>query len=48
MAKKKTSARRATNKKARTKGQVFGALAEHSELSRKQVASLFDGLAGMI
>jgi nucleoid DNA-binding protein len=46
MAKKK--AKKATKAKARTKSQVFGELADASELSRKQVACVFDGLAGMI
>ena len=46
MAKKK--AKKATKVKARTKSQVFGELADASELSRKQVACVFDGLAGMI
>lgn len=34
--------------KSLSKGQVYSELAEGSELSRKQVASLFDGLAGVI
>ncbi len=43
MAKAKTS-----GAKARTKSQVFTDLAESSELSKKQIASVFDGLAGLI
>ena len=43
MAKAKTSG--AT---ARTKSQEFTDLAESSELSKKQIASVFDGLAGLI
>ena len=34
--------------KARTKGQVFGEIAESTELTRRQVSAVFDGLAGMI
>ena len=44
----KNKAAKKTNVKARTKSQVYGELADHGELSRKQVAGLFDGLAGMI
>ncbi len=43
MAKKKAS-----GGKARTKSQVFTDLAEANELSKKQIASVFDGLAGLI
>ena len=46
MAKKK--AKKATKATARTKSQVFGELADGADLSRKQVACVFDGLAGMI
>ncbi len=48
MAKKKKAKSSAGVKKTRSKSQVFGELAEESELTRKQVACLFDGLAGMI
>ncbi len=48
MAKKKKAKSSAGTKKTRSKSQVFGELAEGSELSRKQVACVFDGLAGMI
>lgn len=34
--------------KVRTKTEVFGELAESNELSKKQVASVFDGLANLI
>lgn len=34
--------------KARPKGQVLGDLAERSDLTRKQVGSVFDELAGLI
>ncbi len=47
MAKKKSKSR-IVAVKAKTKSQVFGELAERSDLSRKQVASMFDGLADMI
>ena len=46
MAKKK--AKKNGTIKAKTKSQVFGDLAEKTELTRKQVSSVFDGLAGMI
>ena len=46
MAKKKAAKK--TNARARTKSQVFGELADDADLTRKQVAGLFDGLAGMI
>lgn len=53
---KKMEAKKAAAKKfkvppatrPRTKGQIFGILAEHSELSRKQVAQVFEGMAGLI
>ena len=48
MARKKARARTNTSAKSRTKSQVFGELAEFSELSRKQVAGLFNGLGTMI
>jgi len=35
-------------KKSRTKSQILNDLAESTELSRKQIASVFDGLAGLI
>ena len=41
-------AKKASGAKARTKSQVFTDLAESSELSKKQIASVFDGLAGLI
>ena len=47
MAKKK-AARKGATVTVRTKSQVFGELAEMSELSRKQVACVFDGLGTMI
>jgi nucleoid DNA-binding protein len=45
MAKKKA---RSVAKVTRTKSQVFSELAENNELTRKQVACVFDSLAGMI
>ena len=49
MAKKKAKKKaKAGAVKARTKSQVFGELAEQGELSRKQVACMFDGMATMI
>ena len=46
MAKKKKAAKTAT--KARTKSEVFGALADGTEMSRKQVGMVFEELAGII
>ena len=46
--KKKAKAKSSAATKARTKSQVFGELADCTELPRRQVAVLFDGLAGMI
>ena len=34
--------------KARTKSEVFGLLAQEACVTRKQVATVFDGLAGLI
>lgn len=46
MAKKKKASKATT--KARTKSEVFGNLADTSDLTKKQVACVFDSLAGMI
>jgi nucleoid DNA-binding protein len=46
MAKKK--AKKTTAAKARTKSEIFGEIAENADLSKKQVACVFDGLAGLI
>ena len=46
MAKKKKTAK-ATGK-ARTKTEVFGGLAESTDLTKKDVATVFNGLADMI
>ncbi len=50
MAKKKTAkkAAAAAPKKARTKGEIYRELAETTELSRKQIVSVFDAMSGMI
>jgi len=47
MAKKKAAGGNSTGK-ALTKSQLFAELADGAELSRKQVAALFDGLSGLI
>ena len=44
MAKKKKS----SSAKSRTKSQVFGDIAESTELSKKQVGAVFEELAGLI
>ncbi len=46
MAKKKAA--KASGAKARTKSQVFGELAEETEVSRKQIAGMFENLGTMI
>ena len=48
MAKKKKAKSRVGTKKTRSKSQVYGELAECSDMTRKQVSAVFDGLAGMI
>jgi len=46
MAKKKASKSAASNSnKAPTKSQIFGAIADKTELTRKQVAAVFDELS---
>ena len=47
MAKKK-KAKRTTTTKARTKSEVFGELADVTDMTKKQVACVFDGLADLI
>ena len=48
-AKKKSAASKSkAATKTRTKSEVFGELAEVNELTKRQVASVFDHLAGMI
>ena len=44
MAKKKAK----TNAKARTKSEVFGALADSTDLTKRQISCIFDELAGLI
>jgi len=44
----KKTKKSAGSAKPRTKSQIFGELAEDNELTRKQVASVFDSLSGMI
>jgi nucleoid DNA-binding protein len=47
MAKKKTK-KKTTSAKARTKSEVYGDLAENGDLTKRQVAAVFDNLAGLI
>lgn len=47
MAKAKKKKAAATGK-ARTKSEVFSALADSTGLTRKEIASVFDGMAGLI
>ena len=48
MAKKKKKKASKTTAKARTKSEVFGNIAESAELTRRQVAGIFDELTGLI
>jgi len=51
MAKKKKakkSAKKQVKGKARSKSEIFGAIAETNELTRKQVTNIFNDLAGLI
>ncbi len=43
---KRTSSK--TNSKTRTKTEVFGSLADSTDLTKRQVALVFDELAGLI
>jgi nucleoid DNA-binding protein len=47
MAKGKKAAKPSGNK-PRSKSELYRDLAEHAELSRKQVANIFDGMAGLM
>lgn len=47
-AKKRTAAKSKAGTKTRTKSEVFGELADANELTKRQVAGVFDHLAGMI
>jgi len=46
--KKKAKKASASGVKARTKSEVFGGIAEATELTRKQIGSIFDELGTMI
>jgi nucleoid DNA-binding protein len=46
-AKRKTR-KTASTKKARTKSEIYGELADHAGITRKQVGAVFDGLTGMM
>ena len=46
MAKKKK--KKESGAKARTKSEVFGALADSSDLTKRQIGCVFDELAGLI
>ncbi len=48
MARAKKKATKAAAKKARTKSEIYGDLAEDVGITRKQVSAVFDGMAGMI
>jgi nucleoid DNA-binding protein len=44
----KKKAKKTTMAKARTKSEIFGEIAENADLTKRQVACVFDGLAGLI
>ncbi len=46
--KKKTASKKKGTTKARTKSEVFGHIAEKTDLTRKQVTQVFDEMAGLI
>ena len=46
--KTKKKAARSTEVKPRTKSQIFSAIAEETELTRADVACVFDSMAGLI
>ena len=48
MPKKRTTTKKTTNAKTRTKSEIYGELAEMNNLTKRQVASVFDGLTVMI
>ena len=48
MPKKRATAKKTGKIKTRTKTEMFGQLAEMNNLTRKQVASVFDGLTTLI
>lgn len=48
MAKKKAKKTQKATTKARTKSEVFGELADTGDLTKRQVADVFDGLAKLI
>ena len=45
---KKKAAKKGAKKKARTKSEVFGCLADANDLTRKDIAGIFDDLSGLI
>lgn len=45
---KKSSKIEPAKEKPRSKGSLFGTIAEHTELSRKQVAAVFDAMASIM
>ena len=48
MAKAKAKAKTAAAKKPRTKSEIFAELADGAEITRKQVAAVFEGMATMM
>ena len=48
MARAKKKAKKVAAKKVRTKSEIYGALAEDTGITRKQVAAVFDGMATMM
>ena len=46
--KKKTKKKSSTEVKPRTKSQIYGTISEDTGLTRKEVASVFDCMSGMV
>ncbi len=48
MAKKKKKAKKSTNAKARTKSQIYTDIGDATDLSRKQIAAVFEEFSSLI
>ena len=46
--KKKKAAKAAKSTKPRTKSEIFGMISEDTGLTRKQIASVFEGMSGLM
>ena len=48
MAKRKTKKKSTTEMKPRTKSQIFTCIAEETDLTRKDVAAVFEAMSGLV